>query len=50
MRAIHASEPESEYSARYWDVQHEVNLEIKRRFDAEGLEFAFPTQTIHLEH
>ncbi|MBM3859284.1 MAG: mechanosensitive ion channel family protein [Verrucomicrobia bacterium] len=26
----------------------EINLEIKRRFDAAGLEFAFPTQTIHL--
>ena len=34
--------------ARYWDVQHEVNVEIKRRFDAEGLSFAFPTQTVHL--
>jgi MscS family membrane protein len=28
----------------------EINLEIKRRFDAAGLEFAFPTQTIHLQH
>jgi MscS family membrane protein len=27
----------------------EVNLEIKRRFDAAGLEFAFPTQTIQLQ-
>jgi len=26
----------------------EINVEIKRRFDAAGLEFAFPTQTIHL--
>ena len=26
----------------------ELNLEIKRRFDAAGLDFAFPTQTIHL--
>jgi len=26
----------------------EINLEIKRRFDAAGLDFAFPTQTIHL--
>ncbi len=26
----------------------EINLEIKRRFDAAGLEFAFPTQTIYL--
>lgn len=27
----------------------EINLEIKRRFDAARLEFAFPTQTIHLK-
>ena len=27
----------------------ELNLEIKRRFDAEGIEFAFPTQTIHVK-
>lgn len=33
---------------RYWDVQHGVNLEIKRRFDAEGLSFAFPTRTVHM--
>lgn len=26
----------------------ELNLEIKRRFDAEGIEFAFPTQTMHV--
>ncbi|MCX7916201.1 MAG: mechanosensitive ion channel family protein [Verrucomicrobiae bacterium] len=26
----------------------QINLEIKRRFDAAGLEFAFPTQTIYL--
>lgn len=26
----------------------ELNLEIKRRFEAEGIEFAFPTQTVHL--
>jgi MscS family membrane protein len=26
----------------------EINLEIKKRFDAAGLEFAFPTQTIYL--
>lgn len=27
----------------------EINLEIKRRFDGAGLEFAFPTQTIQLQ-
>ena len=26
-----------------------LNLEIKQRFDAEGIEFAFPTQTIYLK-
>ncbi len=26
----------------------ELNLEIKRRFEAEGIEFAFPTQMVHL--
>ncbi|PWL27699.1 MAG: mechanosensitive ion channel family protein [Fluviicola sp. XM-24bin1] len=28
-------------------AQSEINLEILRRFNAEGLEFAFPTQTIY---
>ena len=28
------------------DTQTEVNLEILKRFNAEGLEFAFPTQTV----
>jgi MscS family membrane protein len=26
----------------------ELNLAIKERFDAAGIDFAFPTQTIHL--
>ncbi|MBI5802650.1 MAG: mechanosensitive ion channel family protein [Verrucomicrobia bacterium] len=26
----------------------ELNLEIKRRFEAEGIEFAYPTQTVHV--
>ncbi len=26
-----------------------LNLELKRRFDAEGIEFAFPTQTLYLK-
>ena len=30
-------------------VQNEVNRAILHRFNAEGLEFAFPTQTVHLE-
>jgi MscS family membrane protein len=27
----------------------ELNLEIKRRFDEAGIEFAFPTQTLHVK-
>ncbi|MDZ7844929.1 MAG: mechanosensitive ion channel family protein [Anaerolineales bacterium] len=33
----------------YMDVQQEINLAIYRRFEQEGIEFAFPTQTLHLE-
>lgn len=33
---------------KYMDIQEEVNLEIKKKFEKEGIEFAFPTQTIHL--
>ena len=32
----------------YMDTQEEINLGIKERFEKEGIEFAFPTQTIHL--
>jgi len=32
----------------FLQAMEEINLEIKRRFDAAGLDFAFPTQTIHL--
>lgn len=32
----------------FLSVLEEINIEIKRRFDAAGLKFAFPTQTIHL--
>ena len=28
---------------------HELNLQVKQRFDAEQIEFAFPTQTVHLQ-
>lgn len=27
-----------------------LNLELKRRFDAAGITFAFPTQTVHVKH
>ena len=39
------------HPAAYWDYMNFsewVNLEILRRFNEEGIEFAFPTQTIHL--
>jgi len=32
----------------YMEHAHEVNLQIMQRFNAEGVEFAFPTQTIHM--
>lgn len=32
----------------YTVALEEINIRIKERFDAEGLEFAFPTRTIHL--
>ena len=39
------------HPAAYWDYMNFsewVNLEILRRFNEEGIEFAFPTQTIHI--
>lgn len=30
------------------DIQQAVNLEIYRRFEAEGIEFAYPTRTLYL--
>ncbi len=33
---------------KYMDIQQLINLAIKREFDSRGIEFAFPTQTIHL--
>ena len=33
---------------KFWDVQHIVNLKIKEEFDKAELDFAFPTQTLHL--
>lgn len=34
---------------QFLQALEEINLQIKERFDAAGLEFAFPTQTIHLQ-
>ncbi len=31
---------------RYMDVQQAINLEIYKRFESEGIEFAYPTQTL----
>jgi small-conductance mechanosensitive channel len=33
----------------YGETHHAVNLEIFRRFAEEGIEFAYPTQTIYVE-
>ncbi|MFH0711295.1 MAG: mechanosensitive ion channel domain-containing protein, partial [Candidatus Aenigmatarchaeota archaeon] len=33
----------------YMDTQQEINLQIKERFEKEKIDFAFPTQTIHLQ-
>lgn len=32
----------------YMDIQQRINLFLYERFEQEGIEFAFPTQTIHL--
>jgi small-conductance mechanosensitive channel len=32
----------------YADIQQAINLEIFRRFAAEGIEFAYPTRTLHV--
>ena len=32
----------------YRDSLHAINLAIMRRFAADGIDFAFPTQTVHL--
>jgi len=33
----------------YRNVQQEINLELYRKFEDEGIEFAYPTQTLFLE-
>lgn len=35
--------------ADYMDVQQKINLELNKRFEKEGIEFAFPTRTIYME-
>lgn len=34
----------------YMDIQEAINLEIFRRFAEEGIEFAYPTQTIYIQN
>jgi len=34
---------------RYMDAQQAINLEIMRRFQSLGVEFAFPTQTLYVQ-
>ncbi len=34
----------------YMDIQQEINLEIFRQFDEAGIHFAYPTQTIFVNH
>jgi small-conductance mechanosensitive channel len=37
----------SDYNV-FMDTQHDINMEILRRFAAQGIEFAYPTQTLRL--
>lgn len=34
---------------RYMDIQQSIYLELLRRFESQGIEFAFPTHTLHVE-
>lgn len=34
----------------YMDIQETINLEIFRRFQEEGIEFAYPTQTVYMQN
>jgi small-conductance mechanosensitive channel len=34
----------------YMDIQQAINLAIYRRFEEEGIEFAYPTQTLYVRH
>jgi small-conductance mechanosensitive channel len=39
----------TEYAV-YMDVQQAINLFIYKRFEENGIPFAFPTRTLHLHH
>ena len=32
----------------YMDIQQRINLEMFRRFGEEGIDFAYPTRTLHV--
>jgi small-conductance mechanosensitive channel len=32
----------------YMDIQQEINMELYRRFEEKGIEFAYPTQTLYI--
>jgi small-conductance mechanosensitive channel len=34
----------------YMDTQQRFNLELYKRFEAEGIEFAYPTRTVFVQH
>jgi len=34
---------------KYMDIQQEINLALKREFENEGIEFAYPTQTLIIQ-
>jgi small-conductance mechanosensitive channel len=36
--------------ALFMDIQQEINLAIYRKFEEEGIVFAYPTQELHLRH
>ncbi len=38
---------DSDYKV-YMDLQEEINLKLKERFQEEGIEFAYPTQSVHV--
>jgi len=31
------------------DIQHEINIALMERFEKEGIEFAYPTQTVYIQ-
>lgn len=39
----------SEYN-KYMDIQQQINLKLKQEFEARGIEFAYPTQSLFLTH